>query len=133
MTHIEHIALWVDDLEAMAAFYSKYFNASVGPKYENEATDFSSRFLYFSTGARIELMTVSTQALARANSADKRPTSNGFAHLAVSVGSDQHVEELTEELRRDGHAIIGGPRRTGDGYYESVVLDPESNRIEITA
>jgi lactoylglutathione lyase len=130
MTHIEHIALWVDDLEAMAAFYSKYFNASVGPKYENESTDFSSRFLYFSTGARIELMNAPAQAT---DTADPPPASRGFAHLAVSVGSDQHVEELTEELRRDGHTIVGDPRRTGDGYYESVVLDPEGNRIEITA
>jgi lactoylglutathione lyase len=130
MTHIEHIALWVEDIEAMAAFYSKYFNASVGPKYENEATDFSSRFLYFSTGARIELMNVSTQA---ADSSDQQPAGRGFAHLAVSVGSDQHVEELTEDLRRDGQTVIGSPRRTGDGYYESVVLDPEGNRIEITA
>jgi lactoylglutathione lyase len=130
MTHIEHIALWVEDLEAMAAFYSKYFNASVGPKYENDSTDFSSRFLYFSTGARIELMNVPTQA---ADSTERQPASRGFAHLAVSVGSDQHVEELTEELRRDGQTVIGDPRRTGDGYYESVVLDPEGNRIEITA
>jgi lactoylglutathione lyase len=130
MTHVEHIAIWVDDLEAVSAFYSKYFNASVGPKYENEASDFSSRFLYFSTGARIELMNVSTQA---ADHSDRRPASSGFAHLAVSVGSDEHVEELTEELRRDGHAVVGDPRHTGDGYYESIVLDPEGNRIEITA
>jgi len=114
----------------MAAFYSKYFNASVGPKYENEETDFSSRFLYFSTGARIELMNDSTRL---ADPADRQPASQGFAHLAVSVGSDQHVEELTEQLRRDGQSVVGGPRRTGDGYYESVVLDPEGNRIEITA
>jgi lactoylglutathione lyase len=75
-------------------------------------------------------MNVSTQA---ADLSDQRPASTGFAHLAVSVGSDQHVEELTEELRRDGQTVVGDPRRTGDGYYESVVLDPEGNRIEITA
>jgi lactoylglutathione lyase len=56
----------------------------------------------------------------------------GLAHLAISVGSIQGVEELTGRLRKDGFEVVDGPRHTGDGYFESVVLDPDGNRIEIT-
>jgi lactoylglutathione lyase len=56
----------------------------------------------------------------------------GIIHFAISVGSKEKVDSLTHQLRSDGYQIIGEPRTTGDGYYESVVLDPEKNRIEIT-
>jgi lactoylglutathione lyase len=130
MTHVEHIAFWVNDIETIAAFYAKYFHASVGPKYENDATGFSSRFLYFSTGARMELMAAPS---IQSNPTAAQSTLTGFAHIAISTGADQHVEELTDVLRRDGHRVVAEPRRTGDGYYESIVLDPEGNRVEITA
>jgi lactoylglutathione lyase len=42
------------------------------------------------------------------------------------------VDTLTERLRADGYRVVGEPRTTGDGYYESVVLDLDGNRIEIT-
>jgi lactoylglutathione lyase len=51
--------------------------------------------------------------------------------VAISVGSRDHVDELTARLRQDGYPVLDGPRRTGDGYYESVVLDPDGNRVEI--
>ena len=56
----------------------------------------------------------------------------GFCHIAVSTGSAEQVRDLTERLRQDGYAVLGEPRTTGDGYYESVVADPEGNRVEIT-
>lgn len=56
----------------------------------------------------------------------------GLIHFAVSVGSEEKVDKLTALLQQDGYELIDGPRRTGDGYYESVILDPEKNRIEIT-
>ncbi|WP_343031404.1 hypothetical protein [Xanthovirga aplysinae] len=52
--------------------------------------------------------------------------------MAISVGSKQKVDELTEVLRKDGYLVKGKPRITGDGYYESVVLDMEGNNVEIT-
>jgi lactoylglutathione lyase len=57
----------------------------------------------------------------------------GLAHVAFSVGGPAAVDRLTEALRGAGHVIQGEPRRTGDGYYESVVLDPDGNVVEIAA
>lgn len=126
---IEHIALWVNDLEKMKTFYEKYFNAQAGVLYHNPAKHFSSYFLSFSEGCRLELMycpniEYHTKSLLQ--------EFMGFAHFAVSVGSKTKVEQLTDILEQAGCQIVGKPRTTGDGYYESVVLDPEGNRIEIT-
>ena len=57
----------------------------------------------------------------------------GLAHLAFSMGSKDQVDRLTERLRQAGYKVIGEPRTTGDGFYESVILDPDNNRIEISA
>lgn len=130
MPCIEHIALWVDDLDALSAFYARAFDAKVGARYINAAKAFESCFLTFESGARIELMTTSRLSPARHAPGVERM---GLTHLAFSLGSETAVDELTTRLRAEGIAVLDGPRRTGDGYYESVVLDPEGNRIEITA
>lgn len=130
MTHLEHAALWVDDLEKVCAFYEKYLGAAIGQLYENPSKGFSSRFATFETGARLEIMTTSSLNLERFAPGVQR---HGLTHIAFSLGSETAVDELTARLGSDGHAILDGPRRTGDGYYESVVLDPEGNRIELTA
>ncbi len=130
MIRIEHIALWTGDVDRLAAFYATYFGATAGARYTNAAKGFASRFLTFGDGARIELMTSSTLALAPLVPGEQR---RGFTHVALAVGSEQGVDELTQRLRADGHPVVDGPRRTGDGYYESVVLDPDGNRVEITA
>lgn len=124
---IEHVALWCRDLDRMVAFYVHYFGAEAGPRYRNEGKRFSSCFLAFESGARLELMTLD-QLDARAGSAP----SPGLAHFALSTGSEAAVDALTRRLKDDGYPVTDGPRRTGDGYYESVVLDPEQNRLEIT-
>jgi lactoylglutathione lyase len=129
VARIEHIALWTSDLERLAAFYSKYLGASVGPKYVNATKGFESRFLTFDNGARVELMKSSTLQPQRYAPGVQRM---GLTHLAFSLGTESRVDELTGRLRTDGFAIEDGPRRTGDGYYESVVLDPDGNRIELT-
>jgi lactoylglutathione lyase len=127
---IDHIALWTEDIERLVHFYFKYFNATVGEKYVNATKGFESRFLSFEGGARLEVMQSSVvEAVKHAPGAQRM----GLTHLAVSVGSESGVDELTNRLRRDGYEALDGPRRTGDGYYESVVLDPDGNRIEITA
>lgn len=127
---IEHVALWTEDLERLAAFYRDYFGASVGEKYVNQVKGFESRFLSFESGARMEIMRTTAFSPIKHEPAAQRI---GLTHLAFAIGSEQRVDELTDRLRRDGHSIVDGPRRTGDGYYESVTLDPDGNRIEIAA
>jgi lactoylglutathione lyase len=129
MSRIEHVAIWTEDLEQLAEFYGKYFGAIAGDKYVNATKGFESRFLSFDGGARIEVMTSSTLNPVRHERGAQRM---GLAHLAVSVGSLHSVDALTHRLRQDGFEIVDGPRHTGDGYYESVVLDPDGNRVEIT-
>jgi lactoylglutathione lyase len=126
---IEHVALWTEDIERLASFYAEYFGATVGAKYTNSSKGFESRFLTFQGGARLELMKSSTLRLAAYPPGVQRM---GMTHLALSLGSESRVDELTATLRADGIAVEDGPRRTGDGYYESVVLDPDGNRLELT-
>lgn len=125
---IHHIAFWVRDLKKMRAFYEQFFAAKAGELYHNPRKQFHSYFLTFGKGAQIELMH-------RPDIPDSTTSVTeqiGITHLAISLGSRQAVDELTQTLRVEGYPIIGEPRVTGDGYYESVILDPESNRIELT-
>ncbi|MFE6798158.1 VOC family protein [Paenibacillus chitinolyticus] len=124
---IEHMALWTADLEQMKSFYETYFGAAAGDKYTNVKKQFHSYFLQFESGARLELMTKPACA-----GREKGQIYLGYAHIAFSTGSEDKVVELTERLRRDGYTVESEPRVTGDGYFESVVLDPEGNSIEIT-
>ncbi|NJO92081.1 MAG: glyoxalase/bleomycin resistance/extradiol dioxygenase family protein [Chloroflexia bacterium] len=126
---IEHIALWANDLEQIRKFYTTYFNMSCGEKYVNETKGFSSYFLSFEgSETRLEIM--------NHPSVSEHIGGNfmgcGLVHLAISVGNKTKVDELTEKLRQDGYIIASEPRTTGDGYYESAVLDPEGNQVEIT-
>lgn len=124
---IEHVAVWTQDLEGMRLFYEKYFGGKPGSKYQNPDKGFSSYFLSFESGARLEIMS-RTDILDISNNREHK----GIAHFAFSVGSEQEVDKLTDLLIKDGYKLIDGPRTTGDGYYESVILDPDGNRIEIT-
>jgi lactoylglutathione lyase len=127
--NIGHIAIWTNNLEKLRSFYEKYFSVTTGKKYVNTRKQFESYFLSFSSGARLELM--QTRGLQESqNNADIRFT--GYAHIAVSLGSKEQVDLLTAQLESDGYTIVDKPRYTGDGYYESCVLDPDGNRIEVT-
>jgi lactoylglutathione lyase len=125
---IEHIAIWTTDLDRCKKFYVSYFGASAGSNYVNPAKGFESCFLHFADGARLEAMTTTTLSLVESPPGAQRL---GLTHLAISVGSERLVDDLTARLRADGYSIVDGPRRTGDGYYESVIIDPDGNRIEI--
>ncbi|REC41176.1 VOC family protein [Chryseobacterium sp. 5_R23647] len=126
---IEHLAIWVDDLEKMREFYLNYFNVTPNEKYTNIKKGFTSYFLDFGEGkTRIELMNMQDIV----QEPDKRGFMKGIAHFAISVGNKEAVNHLTERLRADHYTIESEPRTTGDGYYESVVLDPEGNYVEIS-
>ncbi len=123
---IEHIALYVNDLERAREFFVKYFGALSNELYHNPKTGFSSYFLSFEDGARLELMHRPDV------SENGGGLKTGYAHIAFSVGSRENVNSLTERLRADGYRIVSEPRTTGDGYYESCTADIEGNLIEIT-
>lgn len=126
--NIAHIAIWTKDLEAMKNFYVKYLDGKSNEKYTNLAKGFESYFIRFDGETQIELM--------RKQSVDKTPEAKeqlGITHIAFKLSSKEAVLSLTETLRSDGFRIVGEPRTTGDGYFESVVLDLEGNRIELTS
>jgi lactoylglutathione lyase len=125
--HIDHIAIWTNDLERLRDFYSSCFNCQVSERYDNIKKQFSSYFLSFQEGARIEIMKRSDIT----ENADIERT--GLAHFAVEVGTREQVDAITGNLERAGVKIYSHPRTTGDGYYESVILDPDNNKIELTA
>jgi lactoylglutathione lyase len=127
--HINHIAIWTSDIDRLKRFYKTYFGASAGPGYVNAAKGFESCFLSFRKEARIELMRTT-----RFSPLQIEPGAQhmGLTHFSISIGSEEKVNELTEQLKKDGFSVIDGPRRTGDGCYESVVLDPDGNRLELT-
>ena len=126
---IEHVAIWCNCLETMRLFYHRYFEAKSGEKYENPEHKFSSYFMTLPGGPRIELMHMDSFDILPA---DPYLEFTGFAHLAFSLGSEDRVNAMTARLKEDGFDVLDGPRWTGDGYYESVIRDPEGNRLEIT-
>ena len=126
---IEHIAIWSSDIERLKTFYQHYFGARPNKKYRNRKTNFESYFLSFDTGARLEIM---QRPDIEQRQADPMAQQTGLIHFAISVGSRERVDTITSQIQADGHQLVDGPRTTGDGYYESVVLDPENNRVEIT-
>jgi lactoylglutathione lyase len=130
MPRIEHVAFWTTDIERLCDFYARYFGARPGELYRNPVRGFESRFLSFDDGARLEVMRREGLALVTLAPGAER---HGLTHVAIGVGSEARVDALAGALRAGGHAVLDGPRRTGDGYYEAVVLDPDGNRVEITA
>ena len=124
---IEHIAMYVNNLEATRDFFIKYFGAQSNNGYHNSSTGFRSFFLTFEDGARLEIM-----RKPQMEDPNKTITRTGYIHIAFSVGSKEKVDELTDQLRKDGYEVISEPRTTGDGYYESCIIGIEGNQVEIT-
>ena len=124
---IEHIAMYVNDMECARDFFIKYLGGKSNDGYHNTKTDFRSYFLSFDDGARLEIMNKPNMV-----DADKNLNRTGLIHIAFSAGSRERVDELTQRLKTDGYEVVSGPRTTGDGYYESCVIAIEGNQIEIT-
>ncbi len=124
---IEHVAMYVNDLEGAKDFFIKYLGGRSNDGYHNKTTDFRSYFISFDDGARLEIM--NKPEMSDQNKAVNR---TGYIHIAFSVGSSAKVDELTERLKEDGYEVVSGPRTTGDGYYESCIIGIEGNQIKIT-
>ena len=124
---LEHAALWLKDLEGAKDFFIKYFGAFPNEGYHNEKTGFRSYFLSFDDGARLEIMSSPLF-----EESEKSVYRSGYAHVAISLGSKEAVDELSERFKADGFEILSGPRTTGDGYYESAIIGFEGNVVEIT-
>lgn len=124
---IEHIAMYVNDLEKSKDFFVRYFGAIANSGYHNIITDFRSYFLSFDDGARLEIMN-------RPEMKDEKKSlvRTGFNHIAFSLGSKEAVDKMTEKIEKGGYEVVIKPRMTGDGYYESCIIDVEGNQIEIT-
>lgn len=124
---IEHIAIWSQDIERLKEFYVTYFGATSNNGYENRLKGFKSYFLSFEGGTRIEIMNITgiQESLEVVNNY------TGYCHIAISVKTKLEVVKLTEKLKKDGYKVVSLSRTTGDGYFESVILDPDGNRIEI--
>lgn len=124
---IEHIAMYVTDLEKAKDFFVTYFSAKSNEGHHNISTNFRSHFLSFENGARLEIMNKPN-----VEDPEKVLARTGFIHIAFSLGSKEAVDALTDRLKTDGYPVISGPRTTGDGYYESCIIGIEDNLIEIT-
>jgi len=124
---IEHLAIWTNQLEVLKSFYTSFFGAQSNEKYYNPGKQFSSYFPSFDNGCRLELMEM--PGISHEAGTIQR---TGLAHFAIAAATKEEVDALTEQIRQNGYVVAGEPRWTGDGYYESIVLDPDGNRIEIT-
>ena len=128
--HIDHIAMYTYQLEILRNFYTKHFGATSSPKYQNVEKGFESYFLTFENGCKLEIMHMASVPI---TSNDPLTQATGLTHFAFKVGSQEKVKEMTNIFRKNGIWVVGEPRMTGDGFFESVILDPDGNRIEIIA
>ena len=126
--NINHIGIWTNNLEGLREFYCEYFGAKSNEKYINPVKQFSSYFLRFENGeCSLEIM-----SKPNLDNLFENVNNTGLAHFAFSVGSIENVDLFTNRLRDAGYKVIGEPRLTGDGFYESAIGDPDGNIVEIT-
>jgi lactoylglutathione lyase len=128
---IDHVAIWTTQIEKLKDFYVKYFNGTVNRKYRNNENNFESYFVSFGPGSRIELMQKPGIPENLNDPVEKQHL--GIIHLSFGAENMAEVNRKSADLSRDGYIILRGPRKTGDGYWEFETLDPDNNRIEVSA
>ena len=120
---LHHIAIWTFRLEELKEFYVRFFGGKSNEKYINPKKGFESYFISFGEGTDLELM--SRTDVQNTPIEENRV---GLTHFAFTFPSQEEVLRFTEQMRSEGYTIAGEPRTSGDGYFESVVLDPDGNR-----
>ena len=125
---IDHVAIWTKDLDGLRNFYIHYFDASSNEVYYNHSKEFRSYFLTFDGDCKLEIMEMPRIPVSKNDSIKQFI---GIIHFAIKVESKEKVRQLTELLKTDGYKVVSEPRTTGEGYYESIILDPDGNRVEI--
>jgi lactoylglutathione lyase len=128
---VDHIAIWTNQLEKMKDYYVRYFSGRANRKYQNNENQYESYFVSFDSGSRIELMQKPGIPENLNDTVEKQYL--GLIHLAFGVENMDLVNQKLKELAGDGYKILKGPRKTGDGYWEFETLDPDNNRIEVSA
>ncbi|MCX8254566.1 Bleomycin resistance protein [Beijerinckiaceae bacterium RH AL1] len=122
---LDHLAVWTRDIDRLAAFWQETFGAEVGAVYESRnQVGFRSRFVTLPGGLRLELMSSPLHA------APEPPDRTGLAHMALSLGGEAAVDAAAARLAAH---LVAKPRRTGDGYYEAIIRDPDGNLVELVA
>ena len=123
---IAYVSMYVNNLDEMKDFFVKYFKATVNDKYENFQTGYTYCYLKFDEGSRLSLVS-------GPNVVDRpKEIFKGLNRFAIAVNSKEEVQTITDQLANDGYQIVNGFRMNGYGEYESRILDPEGNEIEIT-
>jgi lactoylglutathione lyase len=128
---IDHVAIWTTQLERLKDYYIKYFHGCANEKYLNNDKHFESYFVSFDSGARLELMQMPGIPENLNDPVVKQYL--GIIHLSFGMESMDLVNDKFIELKKDGFRILREPRKTGDGYWEFETLDPDNNRIEVSA
>ncbi len=123
---VDHIAIYVRNLEVVRQFFIDYFGAVSNEMYHNPRTGLRSYFLSFGSGCRVEIM-----ARPEVCEVEFDEYRAGFIHLSFKAGGREMVDALTARLKADGYEVLSGPRTTGDGFYESCVKAVEGLMIEI--
>jgi lactoylglutathione lyase len=124
---IEHIALATTDVERLCGFYQQ-LGAMASPVFADPDTGLRSCVLDF-CGVRLELF----ERPGRHEGAVGDALAPGLMHIGFALGSADAVDELSRVIATAGHRVLERPHRTGElGRYESVVLDPDGNRLKLT-
>jgi lactoylglutathione lyase len=126
---LEHFAIWTSQLDVLKDFYEKYFGGRAGAKYVDSTGRFSSYFITFPTGAKLEIMQLPE---VQPRQHDQRYPVSGYTHMAFRVNTPDEVKILTQLLCQDGFKLEKPLQWTADGFYESAVFDPDQNIVEIT-
>jgi len=127
IAQIEHIALATNDVECLCDFYRLLGPAAV-PLSTDSGTGLRTCVLDF-CGVGLELV----ERPGRREGAAGDALAPGLLHLGFALGSADAVDELTRVLAAAGYRVLQPPHRTGErGRYESVVLDPDGNRLKLS-